>query len=76
MIVKGLRRRLSQKINRSTVFDARALAGFLKFCFAQFEWFTAAFDSSAPQLFFTADSVTKLGDLLDFGQLFKAFGNN
>ena len=21
-------------------------------------------------------SVTKLGDLLDFGQLFKAFGNN
>ena len=22
------------------------------------------------------DSVTKLGDLLDFGQLFKAFGNN
>ena len=23
-----------------------------------------------------ADSVTRLGDLLDFGQLFKAFGNN
>ena len=22
------------------------------------------------------DSVTRLGDLLDFGQLFKAFGNN
>ena len=24
----------------------------------------------------TAHSVTRLGDLLDFGQLFKAFGNN
>ena len=23
-----------------------------------------------------ADSVTRSGDLLDFGQLFKAFGNN
>ena len=23
-----------------------------------------------------ASSVTRLGDLLDFGQLFKAFGNN
>ena len=22
------------------------------------------------------DSVTRLGDLLDFGQVFKAFGNN
>ena len=25
---------------------------------------------------YAADSVTRLGDLLDFGQLFKAFGNN
>ena len=24
----------------------------------------------------TANNVTRLGDLLDFGQLFKAFGNN
>ena len=24
----------------------------------------------------TVNSVTRLGDLLDFGQLFKAFGNN
>ena len=24
----------------------------------------------------TSDSVTKLGDLLDFGQVFKAFDNN
>ena len=23
-----------------------------------------------------ADCVTRLGDILDFGQLFKAFGNN
>ena len=27
-------------------------------------------------LFCEAISVTRLGDLLDFGQLFKAFGNN
>ena len=26
--------------------------------------------------FWIAVSVTRLGDLLDFGQLFKAFGNN
>ena len=25
---------------------------------------------------YTYTSVTRLGDLLDFGQLFKAFGNN
>ena len=25
---------------------------------------------------FVPNSVTRLGDLLDFGQLFKAFGNN
>ena len=24
----------------------------------------------------SANSVTRLGDLLDFGELFKAFGNN
>ena len=27
-------------------------------------------------LYMAATSVTRLGDLLDFGQLFKAFGNN
>ena len=27
-------------------------------------------------MFVILDSVTRLGDLLDFGQLFKAFGNN
>ena len=31
---------------------------------------------SAVGLFSIGISVTKLGDLLDFGQLFKAFGNN
>ena len=28
------------------------------------------------QNFYAATHVTRLGDLLDFGQLFKAFGNN
>ena len=27
-------------------------------------------------LFLHSDSVTRFGDLMDFGQLFKAFGNN
>ena len=33
-----------------------------------------AFRSFAPE-FTLANSVTRLGNLLDFGQLFKAFGN-
>ena len=28
------------------------------------------------QCFWMANSVTRLGDILDFGQLFKAFGSN
>ena len=29
-----------------------------------------------PTIGYTKGSVTRFGDLLDFGQLFKAFGNN
>ena len=36
------------------------------------KWVVWQFD----QLFSVPASVTTLGDLLDFGQIFKAFGNN
>ena len=29
-----------------------------------------------PPKFLLEDSVTRFGDLLDFGQIFKVFGNN
>ena len=32
--------------------------------------------SAPPSQFLSPTSVTRLGDLLDFGHLFKAFGNN
>ena len=41
-------------------------------------WFFKICDvtSFAPQIFKFATSVIRLGDLLDFGQLFIAFSNN
>ena len=40
------------------------------------QFLRSRFGRNVREFFYPQISVTRLGDLMDFGQLFKAFGNN
>ena len=45
-------------------------------CFRNAFWRNAKTDTPSFEILWTGNSVTRLGDLLDFGEVFKALDNN